>query len=112
MGDYREDFRKVLRALRTLCGFSQDSVAKALGVSRSTYTYYETGKTSPDIQTVSQLARIFDVSVEVLVYPEEYVGLDLARARPPKKTAERPQRIGELRAEEKELIAKYRLNKE
>lgn len=112
MGDYRENFRKMLRALRTVCGFSQDSVAKALGVSRSTYTYYETGKTSPDVQTVSKLAKIFGVSVEVLMYPEEYAGEDLGKVRAPRKSAERPQRIGELRAEEKELIARYRLKNE
>ncbi len=111
MGDYREAFRKVLRTVRMICGYSQDSVAKALGVSRSTYTYYETGKTSPDVQTVSKLANIFNVSAEILVFPEEYVGTDLSNVRAPRKFSEQPQRIGELRAEEKELIAKHRLEK-
>ncbi len=51
-----------LRTCRTNCGLSQRQVADCLGVERSTYTYYETGRSEPDINTLKLLAKIFNVS--------------------------------------------------
>ena len=39
---------RTLKKLRKNCGYTQKEVAKELGVDRSTYAYYETGKTTPD----------------------------------------------------------------
>lgn len=46
-----------LREVRTKFGFTQDQVANALHIDRSTYTYYELGKTSPDVPTLMMLAQ-------------------------------------------------------
>ena len=51
-----------LRTCRTNCGLSQRQVADCLGVNRSTYTYYENGRSEPDINTLKLLAKIFNVS--------------------------------------------------
>lgn len=53
---------KTLRKLRENSGLTQQQVADAINVERSTYAYYECGKTTPDIDTVIQLAKIFNVS--------------------------------------------------
>ena len=53
-----------LRGFRLRAGFSQQNVADILNVSRSTYTYYETGKTTPDPTTLNRIAKIFAVPLE------------------------------------------------
>ena len=56
-----------LKKLRQNIGYTQQQVADALNIERSTYTYYETGKTTPDISTIIKLSKIFNVSyVDIL----------------------------------------------
>lgn len=38
-----------------------------LHLERSTYTYYETGKTQPTCETLMELARLYGVSVDFLL---------------------------------------------
>lgn len=62
---------RVLKKLRENCGFTQQQVANILNIDRSTYAYYETGKTVPDINTVIKLSKIFNVSyTEMFEYEE------------------------------------------
>lgn len=100
-----------LRELRVRAGYSQQDVASILNMNRSTYTYYETGKTVPDPMTLNRIAKIFSVPIEVFFSTED-PGTAFAdsgdtrdRARAPKKLRPDPQRIGELTAEEKQIIA-------
>ena len=60
-GTNLETISEKLKLLRTKMGLTQFDVANALGVERSTYTYYELGKTLPDWQTIKKLAKIFNV---------------------------------------------------
>ena len=63
---------RVLKNLRENCGFTQQQVANILNIDRSTYSYYETGKTVPDINTVIKLSKIFNVSyTEMFEYEEK-----------------------------------------
>ena len=43
----REALRQNLKKFRKEAHFSQEQIARQLGVNRATYTYYETGKTTP-----------------------------------------------------------------
>ena len=43
----REALRQNLKKFRKEAHFSQEQIAQQLGVNRATYTYYETGKTTP-----------------------------------------------------------------
>lgn len=56
-----------LKLLREEKGLKQLDIAKMLGVSRTTYTQYETGKSEPDLTTVAKLADFFGVSVDYLL---------------------------------------------
>lgn len=56
-----------LRFLRRQNGFTQRKIAEILNIDRSTYTYYEIGKTTPDINTIKRLASIFKVSIDYLL---------------------------------------------
>ncbi len=72
MSDYRQDFSKMLRQARTARGLTQQEVAEALHMTRSTYTYYESGRTLPDILTMRTLSLLFAVPPEIFFHPEKY----------------------------------------
>ncbi|MDQ5983478.1 MAG: hypothetical protein RUMPE_00502 [Eubacteriales bacterium SKADARSKE-1] len=62
---------KTLKKLRENIGYTQQQVADALSIDRSTYAYYETGKTNPDINTIIKLSKIFNVSYTDIFEQEE-----------------------------------------
>ena len=60
-----------IRKLREERGMTQDELAEKLNVTRQAVSNWETGKTQPDIETLTRLAEIFDVSVERIIYGSE-----------------------------------------
>ena len=56
-----------LREQRKRMDMTQEQVAKSLNIVRSTYAYYETGKTCPDFSTVVRLAHLFNVTTDYLL---------------------------------------------
>lgn len=56
---------RLLKYYRENCDLSQQQVAQVLNIDRSTYTYYETGKTVPSINTLMKLSRVFHVPYTV-----------------------------------------------
>lgn len=67
-----ENTGEILKKLRKEHGLTQQDVSGLLGIDRTTYTFYETGKTVPSLSTVKKLARMYSCSVDYLVYGEEY----------------------------------------
>ena len=61
-----------LKKLRKSCGYRQEEVARVLGVDRSAYSYYESGKTEPSVKNLIKIARMFKVDVDALVGNSEY----------------------------------------
>ncbi|MFI3325685.1 MAG: helix-turn-helix transcriptional regulator [Clostridia bacterium] len=59
-------FGNNLKQIRIKRKMTQADVAKVLNVSRSTYTYYETGKCEPNLKTIKKLAVIFKISINYL----------------------------------------------
>lgn len=57
-----------LKYYREKCGLTQQQVADALNINRSTYTYYEMGRTEPSINTLQKIMLLFDVEFDD-VYP-------------------------------------------
>lgn len=55
-----------LQVLRELHDMKQQEVADALGVSRSTYANYESGRRAPDIELLMHLADIYGISLDEL----------------------------------------------
>ncbi len=97
-----------LRELRVNSGYTQQQVADVLDCSRSTYTYYETGKTSPDLPTLILLAKIFNVSIAELLEEEKSPTMvrDSGRSQPRKKAV---THIYDLNPDELSLISYYRV---
>ena len=80
------DFSENLRRLRLQNGWSQQALAETLHVSPKTVSKWETGENRPDIDTVIQLARVFDVTTDALLLgtedePSESISLPLAFLR-------------------------------
>ena len=56
-----KEFGVHLRNLRKEKGYTQQQMADMLNISRSTYTYYETGKSQPSFQNLKKLCEILEV---------------------------------------------------
>ena len=91
-----------LRKCRMNCGFSQQQVAKAIGVERSTYTCYENGRFQPKVETIMELAKIFRVNFVDLL-PSEGNTAQLSEP-----DDENMIQIFSLKKDEKNLIILYR----
>ena len=68
-----ENIAKRLKKLRLEKRLTQDDLAGRLHVTRQAVSNWETGKTQPDIETLTQLAQTFGVSTEYLIYGQEPV---------------------------------------
>jgi len=58
---------KKLKLLRKETGLTQKMIAQILQISCSTYTKYELGYRMPDLETLTKLSKIFQVSVDYLL---------------------------------------------
>jgi len=57
-----------IKKLRQENQLSQEQLAEQLHVTRQAVSNWENGRTQPDIDTLTQLAGVFDVSIERLIY--------------------------------------------
>ena len=94
-----------LRRCRESCALSQQQVADALNIVRSTYTKYESGKSRPNLNTIVKLAAIYNISPEELLPLEEAESENVSRLRDSLR-ADSP--IYQLSKDERGLIAGYR----
>lgn len=60
-----------LQNLRKASGLSQDEVAEKLFVTRQSVSKWETDKAEPGVENLKTLAKLYGVSVDVLVGAEE-----------------------------------------
>ena len=56
-----------LKKIRKQYKMTQEDIAKLLGISRSGYTYYETGKTIPSVEILQKLSAIYNTTIDVIV---------------------------------------------
>ena len=56
-----------LTALRQRNGYTQGQVSLLLEINRSTYAYYELGKTRPKISTLQALSSLYGVTIDQLL---------------------------------------------
>ena len=61
------DTKEVLYRLRTEKGLSQEELAEKLFVTRQAVSRWETGETTPNVETLKLLSRLFDVSINTLL---------------------------------------------
>jgi len=64
MGD---NFNDNLREARLKSGLSQKELSENIGVAKSTYSLYESGKREPNVDTIKKIASILNVSADTLL---------------------------------------------
>ncbi len=95
-----KEFGNKIYQLRKALGLTQQDIADAINVDRSTYSNYERGVTEPDLKTLKRIADILNVSVDVLLSDKNDV----------KKVADRSDMpMYNLPKSEKLLLVKYRI---
>ena len=66
------NFGERLRFFREQAGYTQEQVAKAIGVAKSTITGYEKGNREPDVLKIVKLAKFLEVSGDDLIGISDY----------------------------------------
>ena len=67
-------FHEYLVLFRKLKGYTQAQMAEKLEISRSTYTNYEIGNRSPDLETLERISEVLECSLDE---PVSYTHLTL-----------------------------------
>lgn len=62
------NFAKNIKAARLGTKLTQDELAEKISVTRQAVSNWENGKTEPDIDTLTKLAEVTNVTVEELIY--------------------------------------------
>lgn len=63
----QKNLEQYLRELRKSCGYSQEFVASHLNITRQTYSHYETGRITPPVNSLYNLAKLYGIPVEDLM---------------------------------------------
>lgn len=61
------EFANNLKNARLTAQLTQQQVAESMGITKSTYCGYETGKRQPDVQKIKQLSEILNVPSDILL---------------------------------------------
>lgn len=60
-------FSEKLKAARITKGLTQEEVARKIGIAKSTYCGYETGKREPDVDKIKKLAYVLGTTGDILL---------------------------------------------
>ena len=63
--------RKTLRELRKALGYTQCEVAGSLNVDQTTVSKWENGESFPRVETLLQIAKLYDVSLDMIDLPKQ-----------------------------------------
>ncbi|MDD6271469.1 MAG: helix-turn-helix transcriptional regulator [Ruminococcus sp.] len=98
-----------LKIIRKANKFTQQGLADAIGIERSTYASYETGRNKPDVNLLSRIAKVFDVSSDFILEIDTTVPLNVEDISVQYKKKSGNKLVSTLSKEEKSVLAKYRL---
>ena len=88
-----------------------ETIAKALNISQEEYLKYESGTITPDIATITSLAKIYKVTVnEFYGHTPRLTLHDDPNTTQTELNSDKEFKFAELSIDEKELILKYRLS--
>ncbi len=61
--------------LRKIHGYSQEEIAEKIGISRQAYAKWERGTTIPDVEKCSQLAELYETTIDSLIHTTTAEGI-------------------------------------
>ena len=88
------------KELREARGILQIELAKSLGIARNTLSQYETGKRTPDLDTLKKIAGFFEVSLD-------YLSGNSDKSKEPDVVAFHKNKSGDFTEEEREEIDNF-----
>lgn len=65
------DYCVSLKAARVNAGLSQDVACERIGISRQTLSKYESGETSPTVQTLKTMCRVYSVPMDAISFNQK-----------------------------------------
>ena len=105
MDSKNKEIAEKLRFYRESCALSHQQVADALNIERSTYTKYESGKSTVNVPLLLKLSKIFNINPTDLL-PDEPDDKRPVHLRDP---ARADSTNYQLSKDERGLIARYRV---
>ncbi len=60
-----------LKRIRKKTKLTQNDIASCFGKDRSTYTCWETGRSNPSLENLIRLSKIFNVSIDDIIFSDE-----------------------------------------
>lgn len=103
------ELKDTLKELRKNGHLSQQQVADILQINRSTYAYYETGKSKPKLSTLKKLAAIYGISIDSLLGREEEFDEVAVSSTPYDAGWKADTQVSALSAFEQAVLLKLRL---
>ena len=73
------EFHQLLRKARNNTKLTQQQVADKLGITKSTYCGYETGKRQPDPRRIKEIAKVLGVSPNDFFKDEDDISIGSAK---------------------------------
>ncbi len=61
---------KYLQFLRKSNNYTQDDLAKKLGISRQAISKWETGTTIPDLEVLLKISKLYDITINDILEPK------------------------------------------
>ncbi len=115
----QSDLQTRLKYCRQKSGLTHSQIADALGVNRSTYTYYERGRSEPSLDTLTKLSVIFNTDLmyllghETLPRPinDNTINISDINSKSDKED-DTAQYMNMLTKDERSLIIKFRMLKD
>lgn len=97
-----------LKTIRKANKYTQQTLADTLGIERSTYASYETGRNKPDITLLKRIADLFEVPIDVILEIDPQQECDFADMKREYQEKNK-QIISTVSDEEKEILGMFRL---
>ena len=97
-----------LKQIRKANKYTQQDLADAVGIERSTYASYETGRNKPDVILLKRIANVFGVSSDFILEIDTSKKFNMSDANVSYKK-NGSQLISALSKDEKTVLAQYRL---
>lgn len=61
------EFGYNLKSVRTAAGITQKDMSSRIGVAKSTYSLYESGKREPNVQMIKKIVAVLNISSDALL---------------------------------------------
>lgn len=100
-----------LKKLRKVYGMTQNVLSEMLGIKRSTYSAYETGRITPTLATIQGLADIYQIPIKQFMQEIEYNGNSIEKHEESENEYRMEQELlhyfYRCNRQKRELICKY-----